>query len=368
MVLQHEIHEGRPYAFAQLEKAEFTACDPANNVTWSCINGNQLVMLDAQMQHIGNMTGGMMQFLRPGQVEQHYETHLGNNAPHAWKRDWVDISPVVPTQSDASWLYVVPESDLMDMTAASDVVSMNMLQPDNLHARSTVIYAGCISEATSTADALRDVLKLLKMTVELEQPPEALVILTSDSQAVQVHSSEGIGGWKKAGMCGLVRSVRNEQPELGFYCVDLAVSSLIGDVACRIEPEVAQRGNFTYGQRLVANITPDAITCTGYVPQHASYHGPDFTARAVDGLLNFLQHSNFDGEQCRVAHVAQEALAQQYLYDAIMKVPLSRVRHDHHRKLWKRWSSYIPPEPQVTYKDVLTCSGDSIGQLKLLTR
>ena len=260
--------------------------------------------------------GGDMLFLS-GQQERITMHHN-----FLWEEDWVPIlSQVEPRPVLCLSHQLISESSDKDLA-------------EQIGQSQHILYLGALEQSTSAEDTLHDVLRLLQ-----GKSIPKLTVVTNNAMAVCSFSAESCSNWHQALLWGLLGSVRNEYAQLSLECLDVSdthaeqMLSNNGFFDCPITSEVdyvTRQGNW-YSRRLVKSKVQLSFDTRAQQFCTAS----SVVEQASINMQRIVSGSTVDLERYDSAYAASEALARQFLTDAMLEIlSVEDVEHWHHRKLW----------------------------------
>ena len=300
----------------------------------------------------------------------HYEVEWSScaleNAPlHAVRLELLAIGPASPALS--SQQYVVVQND----------GEKGMLAARQWHAAVLTIAlrpaaGACVDELR----ALDSALGLLQAQAGRGDPPPVWVctVATQPVCAVAVKCAH-------AGLWGLARTCRQEQPTLPAWCIDLGGSTR--GLATVIQHRALQLpSGRVRGLQLRASEEPEAA-CVGsalLVPRLVAPHDAQSAAvnivfenmRQLLDAFTFRAMAELDMERLVPAYALLEAACQQYVHDAVCTVAQrSTAVPVWHHKLLHAWCAKQPPPPPscaATLADVRAAHPDLHAEVQLAAR
>ena len=357
-VLRDWNHEGRPYVFGGLDWCWLSAQRSAENhvVMGRHYPNGSFAVFDSNEAVRCHLSAASQSFLQPGKLEwQHSRQETIPNS--LWTVQW--------TRADQSAKW--PESSCC-MTD-SDFCSSSNLPVCELPS-SRVLYVGALESGISAVDACRDVIQLTQIVLESGASiAPILAVLTSGSQIVGKEINVA-ADWQLGFLWGMVRSIKNEHPELQMCCIDVSTANCYTEQSRGQQDETVWRSDQGYNRHLVMSESALAPTpCSGTMSP--TIGEPRTLMQKVAARL-YSQSVNHAVDVQRFSRIvtAQEALARDYLRLALNSISKQEVA-GWHINLWNRWYHKLQvaaTSKPMSYAEIVNMYPEVATSLAMLSR
>ena len=197
-----------------------------------------------------------------------------------------------------------------------------------------------------------------------------LAVLTSGSQIIGKEINVA-ADWQLGFLWGMVRSIKNEHPELQMCCIDVSTANSYTEQSRgQHEDETVWRSDQGYNRHLVMSESALAPTpCSGAVSP--TIGEPSTLMQKVAARL-YSQSVNHAVDVQRFSRIvtAQEALAREYLRLALNSISKQEVA-GWHINLWNRWHHKLQvaaTSKPMTYAEIVNMYPEVATSLAMLSR
>lgn len=334
-VLSDPMHAGQAFLFTGLRTCHFGPRSTAmDHIMWGVGTETGSSILDQTHNRIAKMSGGEVALVQSAQLERLRCRHQ-QPTQYLWEVAWVGL----PNKLSAANVRFV---NLNQSIVAEPSTTR--------YKASLAVYFGCLEPAMAAHTVWNDVLTFLQAALAFDEPPQCIVI-TSSSVRAFMETCESIKGWQQAGLWGLSRALWNEYPhsELSLKCVDMddrhKMHDTVAAICSETENELLQRGSHWYGRRLVTSSLDLAANCISSTAPALSYGKAEQASTAANSMTEFTEMLSIDLNWLDACINGQEMLARQFLWNAMSQMKFEHIKHEHHRKLWKRWHARLQANP-----------------------
>ena len=343
-----------------------------HSTVWSHITeADGCTVFDSCLSWIGQLSGGAIKLLRPGQLAWRREYTKSEQCALLWEAEWIECKcSWEEPKSRQLWITDTPWC----VPAASDSVQLVPEVPAQLDMWQQIAYH---KMKQSASDAVNNVLGLIQGVLRLKHAQRpALLMFTHNVHAIPGCSTATSSQWREGTLWGLVRSVRSELPDLSLQCIDIAGerphSTRDLQMWCeRSELELVCSDNKWHALRLVNSKLPLVPSTSTHAQSSALCEPAVLRQQVYNSMQQVTFDQTLDVERISRMAAAHEALAKQFLQDAMKQTTFHHIQLDHHKKLWARWHSRLTANGQSTRLDEKGLSAEFpeiAGSLAMTTR
>ena len=348
-MLTNPQHRGRAYVFTGLESAEFAdKLIFMGETLWSCCDQSSVSLMDQNCNRWGHMSGGVLSFVEPALLQHQFRTAQNSNI--LWQVEWTIDEPLDSNDKFPS----------ICQSAATDCCKT---APNT-----RIYYIGALEAGIAVSMLLSCILHLVQGVLQSTSLRPELTVFVQNSTAALNVSDEKCENWRWSLLWGLLRSTRNEHPEICIRLVDVAGYGDFNSEHLH-HSEAVQRENLIYGKRLV-HASPEIVqsdsefmTSPVCVDRNAGF-------KAASKMQQTVAIHAIDLERMSEYGAAQEAKARKYLATALC-IHFADIKLPHHRKLYTRWHAKLRGENEsdrCLHDQLLYSYPEIRASLAMLTR